>query len=402
MFEMDPVRREPKIRREMRRRMYKAAPASPCIGPRRQAICSRTEDRFVQTVCNFTTFNPHLTIRARWNEREFLDFSATDREWRKWRTCDPTSAHWYGAEQFERYMAAHISRDEDLGRSGRKVRDFISELRGLARSGKQKRVLAETCGSGVSLATFFEGGRSAIAALLTSCQRHTKPVPPEALGLIGAEHLLADCAAVGAGAESFRYRKHLGTTQAGFPYAIETAVAYCRDEPHQWRLVTGVNFSVGIGSPFERLGPFYGLASVLGRQHVSGHDPVVLIVHYTCPHVDFADRGKGTLALPREVADDIVGLVEADTKDWAKQRRAELRSATAEAKRSARLLRQRLRPEKQGPPEPSGLLAANIFRAASEVGTSIDALVVLSPATTHTRRGGGVPRQNGLRGCSIS
>ena len=35
------------------------------------------------------------------------------------------------------------------------MRDFISELRGLARSAKQKLVLAETETSGVALATFF-------------------------------------------------------------------------------------------------------------------------------------------------------------------------------------------------------------------------------------------------------
>jgi hypothetical protein len=122
------------------------------------------------------------------------------------------------------------------------------------------------------------------------------------------------------------------------------------------------------------------LASILGRQQVSRHDPVVLVVHYTCPRVDFADRGKGTLALPREVAEEIVGLVEAVTKDWAKQRRAELRSATAEAKRSERLLKQRLRPEKKGPPVPTGVLAENICRAAAEIGISVDDLVVLSPA----------------------
>jgi hypothetical protein len=100
------------------------------------------------------------------NNQTFLDIPATDPDWRKWRTCDPTSAHWYDVEQFERYIAAHLGRDEDQGGPGRRVRDFISELRGLARSGKQKLVLAETETSGVALASFFAGGRSAITSLL--------------------------------------------------------------------------------------------------------------------------------------------------------------------------------------------------------------------------------------------
>jgi DNA topoisomerase VI subunit B len=391
VFEMDPFRREPRILREIASSNVQTGTRITVHWPEMASdLLEDAKDRFAQTVCTFTTFNPHLTIRARWDEREFLDLSATNRGWRKWRTCDPTSAHWYGVEQFERYMAAHIARDQDQGRNGRRIRDFIAELRGLTRSGTQKIVLAETGASGVPLATFFAGGRSAIASLLESCQRHTKPVKPEGLGVIGAEHLLADCSAVGAAAESFKYRKHLGTTRAGLPYAIEVAFAYCPDEAPRWRLVTGVNFSVGIGSLFERLGPFWGLALVLGRQHVSRDDPVMLVVHYTCPRVDFADRGKGTLALPREIADEIVALIEAVTKDWAKQRRAELRSDAAEARRSERLLKERHRPEKEGPPEPSGVLAEKICRAADDLGISVDTLLVLSrdndPYTAWRRR----------------
>ena len=156
-------------------------------------------------------------------------------------------------------MAAHLGRDQDRGSTGRTVRDFIGEFRGLARSGKQKLVLAETETSGLALASLFAGGRSAIASLLNSCQKHTRPVKSEDLGLIGADHLLKDCCALGAAAESFKYRKHLGTTRQGLPYVIETAFAYCPDGPDERRLITGVNFSVGIGSPFERLAPFYGL-----------------------------------------------------------------------------------------------------------------------------------------------
>jgi len=191
VFEVNPVRREPRILREIAPSDVQTGTRITVHWPEKAShLLEAAEDRFVQTVCNFTTFNPHLTIRSRWNEREFLDLPATDREWRKWRTCDPTSAHWYEVDQFERYMAAHIARDEDQGRTGRTVRDFISELRGLARSAKQKLVLAETKTSGVGLATCFAGGPVTIAALLNSCQKHTKPVKPEGLGLIGDDHLL--------------------------------------------------------------------------------------------------------------------------------------------------------------------------------------------------------------------
>ena len=253
---------------------------------------------------------------------------------------------------------------------------------------KQKLVLAETGTSGVALATFFAGGRSAAASLLNSCRRHTTPVKPEHLGLIGGNHLLEDCCKLGAAEESFRYKRHLGTTAEELPYAIEAAFA-CPDE--SWRqLITGVNFSVGIGSPFARLGPFDSLAAVLGRQHVNQDDPVAVALHYVCPRVDFADRGKGTLALTAGIAAIAISLVEAVTKDWTKQRCAELRNVSAERVRRERLLKELHRPEREAPPEPVGALAEKITAASETLGVSIDDLVVLSrdndPYTAWRRR----------------
>jgi hypothetical protein len=257
--------------------------------------------------------NPHLTLRAIWDDEEFVDVPATDPDWHKWRACDPTGAHWYGPEQFSRYVAAHVARDEDECRVGRTVRDFVSELRGLKRPGTQKLVLAETETSGMALRDFFAGGRISVASLLDSCQRHTKPVRPENLGLLGADHLLADCSALGAAAESFTYRKRLGMTIDGLPYALEVAFAWCPEGPNERRLITGINFSAAVGSPFDRVGySFYGgLTSVLARQYVVSDDPVIVIVYYTCPRIEFADRGKGTLALPI--------TVDAKSRSWSRR-----------------------------------------------------------------------------------
>ena len=378
VFEMDPVRREPKILREIGTSIVQNGTRVTVRWPEKACtLLDAAKSRFVQTICNFTTFNPHLTLRARWDGREFLNISATDPGWRKWRTRDPTSAYWYDTETFSRYMAAHIARDQDQGRRERTVRDFISELRGLARPDKQKLVLAETETSGIALSTFFAAGQDAITRLLASCQKYTNPVKPDALGLIGPDHLLNDCCVLGGAEESFKYRKHLGETPDGLPYALESAFAYCPDRTGR-QLITGVNFSVGIGSPFERLGYFDSLTSAVARQHIDYLDPVVVILHYVCPRVGFADRGKGMLALPSGIAGNIVRLIEAVTADWAKQRRAELRSASAEQNRRERLLKEHLRPEKKAPAAPTGALGRKISAAADEHGVSIDDLTVLS------------------------
>jgi hypothetical protein len=340
-------------------------------------LLEEAEGRFVQMTNSVTTFNPHLTMRGSWDEREFLDIGSYDPGWRKWRTCDPTSAHWYDAASLSRYIAAHIARDEDQGRAGRTVRDFISEFRGLTRGPKQKLVLAETDTARVSLASFFNEGKGDIGRLLTACKEQTRPVKPEDLGILGADHLLADCRAVGAAVTSFRYKKRLGITLGGLPYVVEGAFAYCPDADVR-KIAAGVNFSVGIRNPF-RLSAFEDLSSALARRYADADEPVVFIIHYTCPRVDYTDRGKSTLNLPSEVRADARAIIEAVTKDWHKQRLAEVRHAGAAAKRREQLLKEHTRPKKTEPPEPTGTLGQKILSAAGGAELSIDDLTVLSP-----------------------
>ena len=83
-------------------------------------------------------------------------------------------------------MAAHIA-----NRGNITVREFISEFRGMSSTAKQKVVLAETGASHVSLHNFFgrhKANTDNIAKLLASLQKHTKPVRPAELGMIGKEH----------------------------------------------------------------------------------------------------------------------------------------------------------------------------------------------------------------------
>ena len=120
VFEMDPVRREPRVLCENSSspvqngtRITVHWPSSAC------SLLETAKGQFVQMAGDFTTFNPHLTLSVIWNDDRFVDMPATEPGWRKWRARDPTSAHWYDAERFGRYMAAHIARDEDLGHPGR-------------------------------------------------------------------------------------------------------------------------------------------------------------------------------------------------------------------------------------------------------------------------------------------
>jgi hypothetical protein len=249
---------------------------------------------------NFAWLNPHLTIALRWNDAA-IGIRATNPEWRKWRACDPTSAHWYDQARLERYMAAHIARDQDLGRD-RTVREFIAEFRGLSGSAKQKVVLEQVGAARTSLSGFFgsaeQVNHDAIARLLAACRTHTRPVKPADLGLIGREHLLACFEAKGVAPETFKYQKALGEYDS-IPFVIETAFGWCPDGPNQRRIITGANWSVAINNPFRSFGRYgESLDSVLTQQRAGRDEPIVFVLHLACPRIDYTDRGKSAIVVP--------------------------------------------------------------------------------------------------------
>src|ERR1700730_18222565 len=59
--------------------------------------------------------------------------------------------------------------------------------------------------------------RDDIGRLLTACQKHSRPVKPKLLGIIGRDHLLTCSRAVGATEESFKYQKAVGEID-GLPW----------------------------------------------------------------------------------------------------------------------------------------------------------------------------------------
>jgi len=162
IFRMDAIRRAPRIAPLLLTPSdVKAGTRITLYWPRKACdILVDAKSRFLQIASNYPTFNPHLTLSCQWDGEALVDGPATDPSWCKWRTSDPTSPHWYTVEQCERYVAAHIARDQDNGENARTVRDFIAEFDGLSGSAKQKLVLEESCAARVKLAEFFERGRT--------------------------------------------------------------------------------------------------------------------------------------------------------------------------------------------------------------------------------------------------
>ena len=181
-------------------------------------MLAEAEQQFLQVADDYTWLNPHLALTLTWfGERSAV--RATDPSWRKWRPSDPTCPHWYTPQHLERLIAAYLTHDIERGRE-RTVREFVSEFRGLSGSLKQKAVLAATGLQRAPLAGLCDGrtiDRSVVARLLDAMIAHTRPVKPEALGIIGKDHLHARLEAAGCEMASFQYKQVKSTDCRGCP-----------------------------------------------------------------------------------------------------------------------------------------------------------------------------------------
>jgi DNA topoisomerase VI subunit B len=266
------------------------------------------KERFLELAESYAWLNPHLTLRVSWNGEQVIDIKASNPTWRKWLPSWPTSAHWYDKSRFRRYMAAHVAHRDSIT-----VREFISEFRGMTGTAKQKAVLAETGASHVSLRSFFghhKANPANIAKLLASLQKHSKPVRPADLGIIGKHHLFHLMEAAGGDPKTFTYNRTIGETN-GIPRVIEFAFGIHRDglavagRVPSRKIITGVNWSPGINNPFRQLGRGgIGLDAILSEVRANTSQPVIAALHMACPRVTYTDRGKSAIVVEGDIRGD--------------------------------------------------------------------------------------------------
>jgi hypothetical protein len=165
---------------------------------------------FVEIVEGFAMFNPHATFHLDWFGKK-KTWKATNTAWERWKPCKPTSPYWYERRHLERLIGAYITDDRAAGKD-RLVSDFVAEFDGLTGSQKRAKVLAETGMKRMRLSELVHGDAldgDRVESLLAAMRKHTKPVKPQRLGLIGEEHLKFRLLAMGVQPESFRYNKKL-------------------------------------------------------------------------------------------------------------------------------------------------------------------------------------------------
>jgi DNA topoisomerase VI subunit B len=304
-FRVDHVNNEPKI-------THTTVPSSISVGTKitilwpNSARLVSAETRFTHLAESYAWLNPHLTLVGNWHGRQFIKVAATNPNWEKWGPRSPTSAHWYDETRLQRYLAAHVARDRDLGRH-RTVRQFIAEFRGLSGTAVQRKVLEEVGCSHQTLAKFFgidRVNRAGIVKLLAAMRKHSKPVGPKHLGVIGAEHLKQRFLAAGGNPETFKYEQRKGLTSEGIPYIIEFAFGLHQSGLTQGapasprKFITGANWSVGINNPFRAFGSTgEGLESTLAKVRANATAPVICCLHLASANIQYADRGKSSIIL---------------------------------------------------------------------------------------------------------
>ena len=199
---------------------------------------------------------------------------ATDPGWDKWRPCNPTSPHWYDESRLQRYLAAHVARDRDLGQH-RTVREFIAEFRGLSGTAIQRKILTEVGCSHQPLSAVLRR-RSGQSRWHRQAARGNEEAQqagaPKHLGVIGREHLKQRFLAAGGNADTFKYQQRKGLTDEGIPYVVEVAFGLHQSGLSQGgrgasrKFVTGANWSAGITNPFRHFGTTgEGLENTLER-----------------------------------------------------------------------------------------------------------------------------------------
>jgi DNA topoisomerase VI subunit B len=306
-FSVDHINNQPKIAHDI-------SPSSITVGtkvtvewPPKWNWQWRAES-FKSLAQSYGWVNPHLTLRGTFYGEVFVDVTATDPAWKKWKPRNPTSAHWYTETRLQRYLAAHVARDRDLGQH-RTVREFLREFRGLSGSAIQRKVLEEVGCSHQSLAQFFgveKVNRKGIAKLLAAMRKYTKPVAPKHLGIIGAEHFKQRFLAAGGNIDTFKYELRKGV-ERDIPYVIEVAFGLHQSGLEKTdagirsvirQIITGANWSVGINNPFRHFGSTgEGLESTLAKVRANRREPVICALHLASAFIQYADRGKSSIII---------------------------------------------------------------------------------------------------------
>lgn len=278
-------------------------------------LADRFPPDFYSVACALTAFNPHCALTVI-GPRGNQTFPATAPGWQHWRPDRPTAPHWYTPERF-RALVALLLNVEQRGGKARSINEFIREFHGLSGTGKAKAVAQSANLTGAMLHDLVQVrdvDMNRLEALLAAMQEAARPVKAEALGLLGQDHCTVDLQRYGVAPDSIEYRRAIGEAD-GLPYGLEIAFGVKKEDWLMRTLCVGINFSPALKQPFAVLD------DALTEARCTECDPVALLVHLSCPLVNFTDRGKVRATLPDAIAADLQRLVKRVTARFTQAKR---------------------------------------------------------------------------------
>jgi DNA topoisomerase VI subunit B len=262
------------------------------------SACSLSDDYelFLQIVQAYALFNPHADLEIRLGKNSHRR-SRTVSTCSKWIPSAATSPHWYTEAQLRNLIAAYVAAERQ-GARARTVREFISEFRGLSGTAKQKAILGRLPIAGGHLHDLVKDGdvdRKIVRKLLSAMRAVSKPVKPDLLGVLGESHVCEWLKAQHS--QTVTYKRISGVDdEHGLPFVLEVGVGIRNTRDSGRAVITGINFSPTLVDPFRALND-HGLSldGLLGELRVEDKHPVTVVVHLTCPHLNYTDRGKSSL-----------------------------------------------------------------------------------------------------------
>jgi DNA topoisomerase VI subunit B len=265
---------------------------------------------FLQILHNYTVFSPHLTLRLDLGDGVNSVDRASNPTWQKWIPSDTTSPHWYATDEMSRLIGAHIAKARDDGGEDLTLNKFVSQFRGLS-STQRRKSITDTLPGTRRLSDFVNGSRldtSRIAELLRLMKAESKPVPPDALGIIGEDHFKTVL-----GTETMQY--HCYRHKGDVPFVVEAVFCYDK-EIESPDFVLGLNFTPTLGDAFastavsgtyhkkEKQG--YGVKGLAYAFRVDNECPGChLVVHVVHPALNFRDRGKSQIIASAELGEAV-------------------------------------------------------------------------------------------------
>jgi DNA topoisomerase VI subunit B len=228
--------------------------------------------------------------------------------WRKFMPGDLTAPAWYDVETLKRQVFAHINSGNEIT-----LREYVKSFRGLSANSNAKAVCDRL--SDIRRLKDFKSDPDRIADLLKAMKEVAEPPSPAVLGFVGADHIrLCLDKWYGVKDERFWY-KRLATVVDGVPYVIEAAAAEVR--AGSGAVFHAINFSPSFSDPLAgdwlaaanevRASGFLGFMEgcyanpYSSRRAVKSN--VAIFLHIISPALQFLDRGKTRLQLPKQVED---------------------------------------------------------------------------------------------------